>query len=194
MTRGPAAVLLLAGVAACANGPRWIPAGGGFIPESGAYSLQLPEGWMRLADPGRVFVSRDGPYLQRIDVRVLQVGTPLGATKKTFSRGMLPQEAAELVQDALLSSPGMQGMTLLENAPATLDGHPGFKLVIGYKATDGLKMRALVYGMLDGDSVYELMYRATERYYFERDLPTFEQVRASFRIRGPAALRASRAE
>jgi len=30
--------------------------------------------------------------------------------------------------------------------------------------------------------VYRLIYQAAERYYFDRDLPTFERVRESFRL------------
>jgi len=186
------AVLLLFGAAACATAPpMWVPAGASFTPDSGRYSLELPAGWMRLNEPGRVFASKDGPFLQRIDVRVLEVGKPLPGIKKLFAPGMLPQEAAEVAQDEILSAPGMQGATLLENAPASLGGRPGYKLVVGYKDADGLKMRGLIYGALDGDAVYQLIYRAPERYYFQRDLPTFEQVRASFRIRAPGAVRAS---
>ena len=44
------------------------------------------------------------------------------------------------------------------------------------------------------DSLYELSYRAPERHYFGRDLAAFEQVRASFKVRAPVAVRASGAE
>jgi hypothetical protein len=176
---------------ACASGPRWVPAGGAYTPPSSRYTLQLPQGWKRLDAQDWLLTSREGPFLQSLALRVIEVGKPLGSnTKKVLARGMLPQEAAEVVHDAIASSPGMQGMKLLENAPAELDGRPGFKLVVGYKDEDGLKMKAVVYGVLVGDSLYQLTYRAPERYYFERDLITVEQVRATFKIAQPAAAQA----
>jgi hypothetical protein len=172
----------------CASGPRWVAADGAYTPPSSQYTLQLPQGWKRREGQDWLLTSREGPFLQWLAVRVIEVGKPIGKnTKKMLARGMLPQEAAEVIQDAIASSPGMQGMQLLENAPAELDGRPGFKLVFGYKDEDGLKMKAVVYGVLAGDSLYQLTYRAPERYYFERDLATVEQVRATFRIAQPAA-------
>ena len=184
---GAAALALAAGCAAAR--PAWVPvADGTSSPPSGRYALQLPEGWLLRGEADRVLASRDGIFLQRIDVGRREVGKSLGSTKKMLARGMLPQEAAEVVQDAIMSSPGMQGSTMLENAPAEIDGRPGFKLVFGYKDPEGLKIRAVVYGVLVDDSLYELAYRAPERHYFSRDLASFEQARASFKIRAPVAV------
>jgi hypothetical protein len=191
--RSAAAALALA--AACATArPSWVPAGGAYSPPSGRYSLQLPDGWMRHEEPDRVLISRDGLFLQRIDVGTRQVGESLGSTKKKLARGMLPQEVAEVLEDAIVSSPGMQGSTLLENTPAEVAGRPGLKLVFGYKDPDGLKTRVVLYGVLVEDTLYELSFRAPERHYFARDLDAFEQVRASLKIRAPVAARASGTE
>jgi hypothetical protein len=190
---GATALALAAGCAAAR--PAWVPVSGGTdSPPSGRYSLQFPDGWMLRGEADRVLASRDGIFLQRIEVARREAGKPLGSTKKMLARGMLPQEVAEVVQDAIMSSPGMQGSTMLENAPAEIDGRPWFKLVFGYKDPDGLKIRAVLYGVLVEDSLYELAYQAPERHYFGRDLAAFEQVRASFKVRAPVAVRASGAE
>jgi PsbP len=175
---------------ACASGPRWVPAWGTYSPPSGRYAIDFPQGWMRLGDRDTVVVSHDGLFLQRIDVFQHQTGKPIGGTRKVVSAGMLPQEVAEVVQDAVVSSPGMQGVTVTENAPASLDGRPGFKLLVAYKDRDGLRMKSVIYGALVGESLYELSYSAPERHYFDRDLGTFEQVLSTFRIAPPALLRA----
>jgi len=189
MRRTPLGPALLC-VAACASGPGWVPAEGTFEPPSRRYAIQFPRGWMRLGDRDTVVASRDGLFLQRIDVFQHETGKPVGGTRKAVSARMLPQEVAEVVHDALASSPGMQGMTVLENAPASLDGRPGFKLVVAYKDLDGLRMRSIVYGTLLGEALYELSYSAPERHYFDRDLQAFEQVRSTFRIAPPALARA----
>jgi hypothetical protein len=176
---------------ACASSrPRWVPADGTFAPPSRRYAVELPRGWMRLGDRDAVVASREGLFLQRIDVFQHDVGKPLGGIRKAVSTGMLPQELSELVQDALASSPGIQGFTVVENAPAILGGQPGFKLVAVYKDADGLPMRVALYGALFGQSLYELSYSAPERHYFDRDLPTFEQVRSTFRFAPASVARA----
>ena len=192
MTRRRLAACALAAAlaAACKSAPRWVPVQGTYAPPSGRYAVEFPPGWMRLGERDTVVVSREGLFLQRIDVFQHQTGTPLGGTRKVVTPGMLPQEVAEIVQDAVASSPGMQGVAVLENAPASLDDHPGFKLLVAYKDRDGLRMRSVVYGALVGESLYELSYSAPERHYFDRDLGTFEQVRSTFRIAPPALARA----
>jgi len=178
------ACLAIAVAAACASGkPQWVPARGSFTPSSGAYTIELPEGWMRLADSETMLASRDGIFLQRIDARTRKIEEPLGSTRKKLNPAMPPREVADAVRDAIGSSASVQEMKVLENIPAELDGRPGFKLVFAYTDRDGLKMKSVVYGALAGDSLYELSYRAPGRHYFDRDLETFEQVRSSFRIR-----------
>ena len=46
----------------------------------------------------------------------------------------------------------------------------------------GLRLKTVHYGLLDGKWVYRLIYQAPARYYFEKDLATFEQVRESFKL------------
>jgi hypothetical protein len=176
---------------ACASGPRWVASQGTFAPLSGRYTIEFPQGWMRLGDRDTVVASRDGLFLQRIDVFQHETGKPLGGTRKVVSPGMLPQEVAEVVQDALASSPAMQSVSVLSSAPASLDGRPAFKLLVAYKHRDGLRMRSVIYGALVGESLYELSYSAPERHYFDRDLQSFEQVRSTFRIGPGAVARAS---
>jgi len=181
---GRTGCLAIAVAAACAtSNPQWVPARGSFTPPSGSFSIELPEGWMRLADSETLLASRDGVFLQRIDARTRKIEDPLGSTNKKLTPGMSPQEVADAVRDAIGSSASVQEMKVLENLPADLDGRPGFKLVFAYTDRDGLKMKSVVYGALTGDSLYELSYRAAGRHYFDKDLETFEQVRSSFRIR-----------
>jgi hypothetical protein len=186
------ALVLTAAVASgCASArPRWVPVDGTFVPPSRSYTVELPRGWVRLVDRDSVVASREGLFLQRIDVFQQDVSKPLGGTRKLVSPRMLPQELSELVQDALASSPAIQGFTVVENVPAVLGGQPGFKLVAVYKDSDGLPMRVLLYGALVGESLYELSYSAPERHYFDRDVDTFEQVRSTFKIAPPALARA----
>jgi hypothetical protein len=175
-------LFLLAAVSlACATTPkpRWVDASAPM--ESKSFLLQLPEGWMRSNQEVTVLATRDGPLLQEIFVERLQVGKPLRNTKKTVAAGMMPQEAAEVIADDLVSNPGTKGLQIVENAPATVGGAAGFRILAAFKNGDGLKYRKVVYGVLAPPWFYRLTYTAPERHYFDADLPAFETVAASFR-------------
>ncbi len=175
-------LLLLATVSlACATTPkpRWVDAG---TPRaSKSFVLKLPDGWMRANQDVTLVATRDGTLLQWILVERLQVGKPLRNTKKTLAAGMMPQEAAEVIADDLISNPEMKGLQIVENAPASVGGAAGFRLLAAFKDGDGLKYKSVVYGVLAPPWFYRLIYSAPERHYFEADLPAFEAVAASFR-------------
>ena len=61
-------------------------------------------------------------------------------------------------------------------------GLPGFKLVYSFRAVNGLRLKRVHYGVLVRDWVYRIQYQAAARYYFDKDLATFERVRESFRL------------
>ena len=52
------AVLAVLLAAACASGPRWVPATGDYSAQSGRFTVRLPEGWMLLSSPETVVASR----------------------------------------------------------------------------------------------------------------------------------------
>ncbi len=175
-------LFLLAAISlACATTPkpRWVDAS---TPrESRSFLLQLPEGWMRSNQEVTVVATRDGPLLQEIFVERLQMGKALRNTKKTVAAGMMPQEAAEVIADDLVSNPVTKGLQIVENAPATVGGTAGFRILAAFKDRDGLKYKEVVYGVLAPPWFYRLIYTAPERHYFDADLPAFEAVAASFR-------------
>src|SRR3989442_8019815 len=142
-------LLLLATLSlACATAPkpRWVDA---TTPrESKNFLLELPRGWMRANQEADVVATRDGPLLQMIVVERLLVGKPLRHTKKTLAAAMMPQEAAEVIADDLVSSPALKGLQIVENAPASVGGAQGFRILASFKDQDGLKYRKVVYGVL----------------------------------------------
>jgi hypothetical protein len=161
--------------------PYWSQAGGLYTAPSNEFTAVLPQGWMKARDK-ELLATRDGPLLQRIYSKTARFGEPQKQTNKAVTKGMLPAEAAEIVRDEILSEGAAQRLVVLENLPARLDGRPGFKLVFAYKGAEGLHMKGLLYGAVGDDALYGLGYTAPERYYFDHDLPAFEQVRASFRM------------
>ena len=166
-------------IAGCAP---WIRTGG---PYSSAYlnmSVELPQGWMRLNSREYLFITRDGSPLQSILIEKIHVSDTLKHTKKKFSAGMLSQEAAEVILDNMATDPTILNFEIRENSPAKVSGESGFKAVYTYKSKDGLRYKSIYYGFMLGDWFYGIQYSAPARYYFDKDLKTFEKFVSSVKL------------
>jgi PsbP len=185
--RAAAAVLLT--LAACATArPTWVPATTPFTAATTGFEVSVPQDWMQLNAKDRdvLVITRDGTPLQRIVVRATDFGKPIGIgeSKRVVTAGMSPQELAEAVVDDL-STGNATDVRILENTPATLGGHRGFRVVAAARAANGRAIRAAVYGLASERRFYVLMFVAPERHYFALDLPTFEALVRSFRLSPP---------
>ncbi|MFQ5801037.1 MAG: hypothetical protein ACE5HH_04900 [Candidatus Hydrothermarchaeales archaeon] len=127
-------------------------------------------------------ITRDGLTLQQISIGRIAADEELPHTKKKLSNGMLPQELAEVITDDLRSNANITNLQVNENVPATVGGHPGFKLLYTYQTKQGLKIKVAHYGVMSGDWCYYLLYEAPARYYFPKDFPVFEKVKETFKI------------
>ena len=99
-----------------------------------------------------------------------------------MTKGMLPQEVAEIVIQNFRSNPAIMNQQILENTPASIGGYPGFNIMVSFQTKDGLIKKSAIYGFLSGGSYYELNYEAPERYYFKKYLSDFESVKDSFKL------------
>jgi hypothetical protein len=167
-------------VAACA--PSWIQGGGVYVSPPHKFSIQIPEGWMRLNIDDYLLISRDGPFLHYVLVQERPIEKPFAHTRKRLHKGMLPLEGAELLIDEMMSDQLIFNLRVMENSPAKIDGHDGFRLLFTYDDRDGLELKTIYYGFLAGESYYNLRYTAAKRGYFERDLNTFHKIVDSLQI------------
>lgn len=153
------------------------------------YEVTVPEDWYRamrasgtLEAPEGLVLTRDGLALQQIRVGRVPVDKELKFTNRKFDEKLPPHEVAEVELDDHRSNPNVFNLTIEENAPVTLDGHRGFRLVYTWQTKDGYRLKCIQYGFLEGRWVYQLTYQAAARFYFDRDLATFEKLRDSFRL------------
>ena len=147
------------------------------------FEVDLPQAWYQAREAGDALViTRDGLPLQFIRIERVSVEQELPHTKRKFLRGISPQDAAEVEVDDLRSGPEVLNFQVVENKPASVAGKPGFRLLYTWKTRDGLRLKRLHHGFLDGKWVYRLIYQAAARHYFDRDMATFERVRESFRL------------
>ncbi len=175
-----ALLFLLGALSGCAP---WVMVEGPYRMDSQGYEANLPPGWRRAtAVSDSLLLTRDGVSLQYIRIERVAVGNELTHTKKKFAKGMCPQDVGEVELDEVRSDQGMRNFELVENTLFQVAGLPGFKLVYSFRAVNGLRLKRVHYGVLVRDWVYRVQYQAPARYYFEKDLATFERVRESIRI------------
>jgi hypothetical protein len=160
----------------------WTQVGGLYRSESHNFSVDLPQGWMQWNKGDDLLITRDGALLQNIQILRLNIDKPLKYTKKKFSKGMLPPEIAETILDDLATSQSILNLNLLENSPLKIGGFDGFKIVYTYKTKDNLKMESIYCGFMLGDWLYGINYNAAQRYYFDKDVQTFQRVLESFKV------------
>jgi hypothetical protein len=166
----------------------WVAVGGPYKMDSQNFSVELPAGWRKFNLAGnQLLITKDGFSLQKINILRLEVAKDLPHTKRKLAKGMLPQEAAEVVIDNFRSNTGIMNQEILENSPAQLAGQPGFKIVYKYQTNDKLNVKGVIYGFVSGNWFYEILYEAAERHYFARDLPAFEKIKETFSLIKPAA-------
>ena len=173
-------LFLLGALSGCAP---WVQVEGPYRMDAQGYEANLPAGWRRAtAVQDSLFLTRDGVGLQYIWIERVAVGHELTHTKRKLAKGMSPQDVGEVELDEVRSDQGMRNFELVENVPFQVAGFPGFKMVYTFKTENGVRLRRLHYGVLVRDWVYRVQYQAAARYYFDKDLLTFERVRESFKL------------
>jgi hypothetical protein len=188
VTRASSLGALLLGLGLLAGGCvtlPWQPTAGLYSSPAENFAVELPQGWMRLNSNEDLLITRDGVLLQHVSVERAAIDQPLKSTKKTLTRDMQPQAVAEVIIDNFMSSERMLDVKVVENRPVQVAQYRGFRLVYTHRDKNGLRFKSVLHGFLAGDVFYAIRYTAAERYYFAKDLPTFEQVLASFRLIRP---------
>lgn len=165
------------------------------------FVVDLPQGWRQhnaSADPLYAFtamlekrrrlswdvirLTRDGLLLQQICIGRIPVTGEFPHTKRKLAEPMIPLEAAEVMSDELRSNSNLTHQEIIENAPATVGGYPGFNLHYAYRTDDRLKVEGIFSGAIVGTWLYYVLYEAPAQHYFAKDLQVFEKVRNSFQI------------
>ncbi|MCU0558657.1 MAG: hypothetical protein MUD16_00485 [Desulfobacterales bacterium] len=148
------------------------------------FNAALPEGWKTIdSDDPMLFMTKDGGYKQFVLIRERPLSEPFQFTQRSMRKGMMPEEAAEIVVSEIISDTNIRNFSLLERTPARVAGLSGFRLTFIYTDADGFNFKTIYYGVISGDSFFNIRYAATQEEYFEKDLKTFEMVLESFKLR-----------
>jgi hypothetical protein len=173
-------LILLAIIVMIAGCAGWKAVDGGIHSET--YRVEVPSGWMKFDAGAYVMISRDGPYLQYVLFQERPLERPFLNARKRLNADMLPQEAAQIIIDDLSSDPMVANFTVIENAPAVIDDHDGFRLLFSYSDPKGLTLKTAYYGFIQGQNYYSLRFTAPQRYYFDNDIEVFETMLSKFHL------------
>jgi hypothetical protein len=163
---------------ACATS--WKPAPA--VLQNTRWSVAAPDEWMRLSTSAYDMLSKDGPYLQYILIQGRPLGKPFQYTQRKLEAAMLPHEAAQVIANDLSADPHLKSFKLLSSEPAWTGGYLGFKLAYTYLDQQNVRIQSIYYGVILSDLFFNIRYTAARRFYFAKDLETFEQVRQSVRL------------
>jgi hypothetical protein len=170
-------MILLAG---CAS--TWKQAGGRYESSSQNFVVEVPQGWMELNTTDYLLVSKDGPFLQYMFAQRRQVDQPFQHCKMRMQKGMTPEEAAHVLVSEISADQSLYGLEVTEQSRVQIDGHQGFRIQFSYENKTGPRIKTVYYGFLDGEWFYNIRYSAAERYYFDKDLETFNNFVRNFRL------------
>lgn len=160
----------------CATG------GGGSQPASFSFTIDIPEGWRRLDNNKFLFITKENPFRQYVMVQNRPIGRSFRHTQKKIKAGMLPEEAAQVIVDEIASDQNILNFRVLNNSPATIQGHEGFKILFTYNDQKGSKFKTLYYGFIKENTFFNLRFTAADQIYFQQDIETFKRMLKSFQI------------
>lgn len=136
-----------------------------------------PAGWVRWnGAPSGVVITRDGTPIQFIRAAEMPHADAFRAIGKKSDPDLLPNELAELLIATRKAMPGMSGLAVKSNEPATFGGLDGVRLWLSYRDERGASFDQLVYAAAETEGVFMVEYHALSKHYFARDLPEFEKV------------------
>ena len=95
---------------------------------------------------------------------------------------MLPEEAAQIIVDEIASDNNILNFKVLDNTPAAIQGHAGFKILFTYNDKNGSKFKTLYYGFIKEDTFFNLRFNAADQVYFQKDIETFKRMLNSFQV------------
>jgi hypothetical protein len=85
------------------------------------FTIEYPEQWTKLDTRKYLMITKDGSFSQYILVQQRHVDKPFRHTRRAISKGMLPQELAEVILDEIISDRAVLDFRVIENIPAAVN-------------------------------------------------------------------------
>ena len=146
------------------------------------FTVEIPGGWWKPQHINRYIITKDGAFKQYVLIQQRPIDRPFKKTQKKLRKGMLPLESAKIILDEIAADRNILNFEIVENSPATIDGHAGFKILFSYRNKKGSEYKTLYYGFIKDDSFFNLRYAAAARHYYDKDLADFMRILHSFKL------------
>jgi hypothetical protein len=95
---------------------------------------------------------------------------------------MLPEEAAQVIIDDLVSDQHLVNLRILNNTPATVKGNKGFKILFVHGDSQGRTFKTLYYGFIKADTFFNLRFSASNQALFQKEIQAFNFMLDSFQV------------
>jgi hypothetical protein len=183
MKKVSTAVLLIgvAAVLACAHPSDMAQSG------PSHFEVDIPAGWKRHSTNKFFLIYKKDPLRQYILAQERPLDKPFKFCNKSLTAGMQSQEVAAVVIDELKSDKELLNLVVIDNAPITIKGNDGCRILFTYGLGDGSNYKTLYYGFIRGDSYVSLRLNVAADKDFDRNLQAFNAVVDSIRflVAGP---------
>jgi hypothetical protein len=147
------------------------------------FSVEIPQGWYKPKNETRYLITKEQKaVLLYVFIQQRSLDRSFNNTKKKLRKQMLPLESAGIIIDELASDRRIMNFNVLENSPAVIDGHAGFKILFTHKNKKGFKYQTLYYGFTSGNSFFNLRYSAGLQDYYNKGIADFKSILNSFKL------------
>jgi len=146
------------------------------------FSVEIPDGWWKPQSTNKYLITKDGANLQYVRIQQRPLDRPFKNTNRKLRPRMLPLESASVIIDEIAADRYILNFKVVENAPAIIDGHSGFKILFTYKNRKGAEFKTLYFGFINGDSFFNVRYNAVTRHYYNKDVDDFKKILSSFKL------------
>jgi hypothetical protein len=155
----------------------------------GNFSLQLPPSWLYDLSGATVLASHDGVMLDQINVQLIPHANAFKAIKRSSTTDMSSEDLAEAYLANLQADGKLANFETLSTEPATLAGHPGFRVHVRFRlppAQGDTVMDLTALGTALPEGLLIAFFRAPRLHFYDKWLPAFDQSVATLAITSAA--------
>jgi hypothetical protein len=148
-------------------------------------SFRAPDGWLRIDQPilSGLLLSKDGEGVQQIQMAQATPERIFAGSKIKVAAKTSPEDLAAAFQAHYKAGLGGGEVQPKSLTPITLSGLSGFRSHFAIRDQKGAPREIVVVGAQRGNEVFYASYNALAIHYFQRDLPVFDQIVASIRLK-----------
>lgn len=140
------------------------------------------ENWYSLKGEKNYLITKDGVFLQKISLNVLNLEQGLSKSKKTIPSDILSHELAELIIEELRLSNEKNSFNLISNTPEQLNIAEAVQIIYHIKDINENVIKTNSSYFIFDNSLYLLSYSAPEQHFYEKDLKQYQEFKKTIKL------------